>query len=55
VTENLRGSRRRGRAVGSRSVARGGGARVRAFRHISRVYARPRALERGSVGLRPPR
>ena len=53
VTENLRGSRRRGRAVGS--VARGGEARVRAFRHISRVYARPRALERGSVGLRPPR
>ena len=53
VTENLRGSRRRGRAVGS--IARCGEARVRAFRHISRVYARPRALERGSVGLRPPR
>ena len=53
VTENLRGSRRRGRAVGS--IARCGEARVRAFRHFSRVYARPRALERGSVGLRPPR
>ena len=51
VPENRRGSRRSGRAGGP--VARGRA--VHTSHRLSRRHARPRVLERGSVGLGPPR